>query len=824
MLFLRPVTGIALAISVSLPVQAKAIKTLAEQAADMPAEFREHFFNTPLSARIVLDGKLLGDAMIVLTENEQAKIVQFTDPGDSAYSESERQRWLKVFSYPVNLGQCEDSCPEGLLAVDYNLSDAKLALITTASETGPADRWFSLPEKGSSGLILNNQLSVNGNRQQTALGWNGGAEAATGKWSTVSQFQLDRSGGVDPDTRHAVTSLYSQREFQQHFIRAGLFTPDSQGLLHQPYTRGGGASTLVGVMAGSSDTLLKEEGFASLYPVYVTANREGVAEVYRDGSLINAQPVVPGMQVLDTTVLPAGIYEVEIRILEDGRETSRVTETINKPTRWRNTEQRLRYNLFAGEQRTLLNSDSTVATRGAAAGASLNYLLHPRAIVGMALQKTGKETQAGTSLDFQVSDPLQFYGNVWHSSETGNGFDTQAIFTHNKGNVALGHSRSWTRPATSRHVSYPASGQTEHNSTLSATWRLDSANNVSARISHHSKGNGPGVDVGYSSRTTIAGTAINWRLSGFDRPYQQSSSLRNRGVSLSLSFPLGGDKRSGNVSVGSRTDTSGARDLYASASLSQQWGENSLIRETSGTLTADRYGAGISTYNRFDTPVAEGSFWGQRSSIDGQLSGGLNTGSTLAFGNGKATMARQSAHHQGGGMIVDVISDDDNAELVALHQSGSSKLKPGRNFIPVEAWKPGHIQLAFPGTDAPALKIEPEYLDYHHIRGGVSAHEVRVMKTLTVIGRLVDSAGEPVSGAQVINHAGRTVTGSDGLFTLELHEKNPVITVEHASGTQCEIRLNPGSQKQGDMVFAGNLLCSDITLADNTRHSLHREG
>ncbi|WP_250146072.1 TcfC E-set like domain-containing protein, partial [Escherichia coli] len=80
--------------------------------------------------------------------------------------------------------------------------------------------------------------------------------------------------------------------------------------MHQPYTRGGGASTLVGVMAGSSDTLLKDAGFASLYPVYVTANREGMAEVYRDGSLINAQPVVPGMQVLDTTVLPAGIYEV----------------------------------------------------------------------------------------------------------------------------------------------------------------------------------------------------------------------------------------------------------------------------------------------------------------------------------------------------------------------------------------------------------------------------------------------------------------------------------------------------------------------------------
>lgn len=104
---------------------------------------------------------------------------------------------------------------------------------------------------------------------------------------------------------------------------------------------------------------------------------------------------------------------------------------------------------------------------------------------------------------------------------------------------------------------------------------------------------------------------------------------------------------------------------------------------------------GLSTYNRFKTPFVEGSFWGQRSSIDGQLSGGLNTGTTMAFGKGKAVMTQEAAHHQGGGMIVDVISDDDSAELVALHRSGSAKLKPGRNFIPVDAWKPGVVQLDF---------------------------------------------------------------------------------------------------------------------------------
>lgn len=117
------------------------------------------------------------------------------------------------------------------------------------------------------------------------------------------------------------------------------------------------------------------------------------------------------------------------------------------------------------------------------------------------------------------------------------------------------------------------------------------------------------------------------------------------------------------------------------------------------------------------------------------------------------------------------------------------------------------------------MKIEPEYLDFHHIRGGVSTHEVRVMKTVTVIGRLVDMNGEPIGGAQIVNHAGRTLSESDGLFTLELHQNNPVITVEKTSGKKCEIRLNPEKQNHSEMIFAGNLHCNDIASANIARGS-----
>lgn len=267
--------------------------------------------------------------------------------------------------------------------------------------------------------------------------------------------------------------------------------------------------------------------------------------------------------------------------------------------------------------------------------------------------------------------------------------------------------------------------------------------------------------------------------------------------------------------MGSRTDTQGERDFYTSASVNQQWGENSPIRSTLATLTGDRHGVGVSASNQFDTALAQGSFWTQSSTQDSRLSGGINTGSLIAFGKGEVAISKLPSYNQGGGVIVNVDSDDQNAQLLAFYPGGQKTLSAGRNFIPVDAWKPGTIQLDFAGTDAPALKIEPEYLSYQHIRGGVNAYNVRVMKTVTVMGRLVNSKGEALGGANVVNHASRTMSESDGLFTLEMQKSIPVLNVEQRSGATCEIKLDPNAphSTQDDVWFVGNLVCDGLTQA-----------
>lgn len=789
----------------------KLTQTLAEQVTAMPADFREHFYNAPLSTRVYLNGKLLGNAIVVFTDDEHMQLTAFTDAAESTYSEAERQRWYRNLSSPFRLGKCESQCKDGLQAVDYRLSNAQLSIFTAGSADGKSG-WHTLPETAETGLILNNQLSATGGeKQNSALGWLGGFEAGIGNWTAINQFQLDRNSGADASSRYAVSSLYLLRESQNTFYRIGLFMPDSQGVLRQPYSQGGWVSTLVGVMAGSSDALLKDGDTPSLFPVYVTANREGVAQVYRNGTLINTQPVVPGLQTLDTAPLPGGIYEVEIRVLEDGQETSRTTETINKPANWRTPGQRLRYNVFAGRQESLWSNTTNRDEEKPAAGASVNYLVLPALTAGAALQKTGREQQAGLSMDWQIGQQ-QLYGNVWRSSVAGVGFDTQMLWLHDRGNVAVNYSLS--RPDSTGWQN-DSRRHAIHTTSLSSTWLLSLTDSITGRISHTDRSGAPGLDLSYNTRSMLAGKSINWRLAGYDRPYREGSTLRNRGAALSMSFSLGTEGRSVSASVGSRSDSQGARDLYASASVNQEW-QHAFFRNTSLTATADRHGAGFSTHNQFDAPVATGSFWGQSSSMDNRLSGGVNLGSTLALGGGKAVMSAQTLHHEGSGLIIDVISDDPTAHLLAYHSGGSTSLSPGKNFIPVNAWKPGNVQLDFPGTEAPPLKIWPQYLDYHMVRGGVQAKEVRVMKTLTVMGRLTDKTGLPLGGARMINHAGHTISESDGIFALELHENNPVINIEHHSGLQCDIHLNPAEQKREDMIFMGNVACDDGVIAEKT--------
>ena len=791
------------------------------QAEYLPDGFQEHFFDVPLAVRIDVNTQLLGDALVILGRDESIRLLSFTDTQDSTLPEAQRAEWLELLSRPVPLGSCTKSCANGLVALHYNLQESQLSILTDDAERKGAEaQYHTLPEGGSAGLIVNNQLNLargGGSEASTAARYNVQASSSIGNWTQVASAELARTGEPGAPTYHSLNQLYGQREFAGNFFRLGYFTPDALGVYRRPRNFGGSPDTTLGFMYGTSDSLAVNNSSPSTYPIYVTPSRQGLVEVYRDGVLIYSQAVTSGLQTLDTRRFPGGIYPVQVRLIEDGQVTSSTEEVIYKPNNWRNADQPWRYSVFGGKRRQLFNNwgDGVLYDQGLTYGALVNYLVHPRVILGADAQRVAQKMQYGSSIDWSLSDRISLYSNVYQTAGYGTGIDVQARYQYQGGSALFSHSRSWLD--TRNDIDYldtvairpktRYNGRTQSTS-LALTRRLSTSSSLTGRVSHSSGNtNGTGVDMSWLRSSKLFGSDVNWQVSLFDRPSTISTgSRRNRGIDLSLNLALG--KPGGNLSasIGSRTSRDGEREINGSVGYNKTL-NGDFFKSYSTSLTGDSYGVGLSGTTQFETRLLNGDAYAQRSSYNGELSGGLNLSSTLAFGAGTVA-ASGNFYGNDGAMIVDLDSDIDNLILRADDMSGSygAELKPGRNIVPVGAYKSGTVHFDFSGNDAHAAAIQPSQTRYHLNKGGVIYQQVRVLKTLSVLGRIVDPQGRPMAGAHILNHASSGVTEADGFFVLEMSESSPSLEINHRGQPACSVVLNPAEHKRENNV----LLVSDI--------------
>ncbi|PJK34534.1 pilus assembly protein PapC [Pseudomonas sp. S10E 269] len=800
--------------------------SLLSQSKGLPKDFEEHFFDVPLAVRVELDQQSLGEAMIVLGRDDRITLLEFTDTDESTVSAAERGRWEQLLQQGMPLGNCERSCPAQLLAVHYNLQESLVSILTENVErNAQIKRYYDQPEAGSLGLIVNNQLNLNGGQDEDVGGRYGlEASASLGNWTQALNLQVSRFGGGDTSLRHAVHELYTQREMEGRFLLLGYFMPGSNGLTRQIRSFGANPDTAVGMMFGSSDSLLINNPKPSVYPIYVTASRQASVEIYRNGLLINSQPVAAGLQSIDTRPLPGGIYDVEVRLVEDGLVTSTTQELVYKPNNWRNADERWRYSTFVGRETKLLSNWEEQSTGFITYGAGINYLAHPRVILGLSTRKVREKMQFGSSIDWSLANNSSLYANVYQTQDHGTGMDVQGMHSYGHGSVVVSHNRSWldtrrtyeTLPDGTRlRPTRVFNGRTS-NSSVSVNHRLSNKSSISSRLAY-SEGNveGLGLDLGWNQRGKFLNSDANWRFSVFDRAATASTGdKRNRGVDLSVSVALGAPGEQWSASIGSRTARDGSRDNNGSLTY-QRTLDDHLLQSVSATVLTDTYGLGLSGRGSFATDALYGDGFVQRSSFNGNLTGGLNLSSTVAVGGSKIVMSSQSQGH-GAGMIVDVETDLDDIQLRADDLSGgSSVLRPGRNFVPITAYKSSTLAFDFDGNHPPAASIQPARSSYHLNKGGVDYRQIRVMKTVTVLGRLLDAQGKPLKGHHVINHASRGVSEVDGFFSMEMSANSPTLEVRYANQLLCQFRLDPSQgRRESDVLMIGDLRCTPDSLAE----------
>ncbi len=214
-----PMMPIAIALALLVCTSALAAPTpgavtstsLLTQAQGLPAGFSDHFFDVPLAVRVELDQQLLGEALIVLSQDERVTLLEFTDSGESKVPAATRDTWQSALEKGIALGPCTQSCPQQLVSMHYNLESSQLSIITQNVEhTSDAPRYHPQPEGGSRGLIINNQLNLNGGQDEDLGGRYGlQASASLGNWTQVFNLQLARQSGDEEQLRHAIHELYT---------------------------------------------------------------------------------------------------------------------------------------------------------------------------------------------------------------------------------------------------------------------------------------------------------------------------------------------------------------------------------------------------------------------------------------------------------------------------------------------------------------------------------------------------------------------------------------------------------------------------------------
>ncbi|QYX65063.1 CS1-pili formation C-terminal domain-containing protein [Shewanella putrefaciens] len=786
--------------------------TLLKQYQDLPDGFSEHFFNAPLTVRITIDNKLLGEGEIVLGLDTSVQLLKLIDVSESDIDERQQQFWITQLNQKHKLGLCQKTCQGDILAIEYNLENSQLAILTAKIEKQELNsHYYALPEQGSYGALFRQQLNWSQSDESTHAGrYNLQAQASLGQWTTLLEGEVTQNN--EETLNSSIQQLYTERQNEGHFYRLGYFSPYAQGLVRQPIIYSGSSQAVMGVMLGDSNQLLVDRAYASATPIYVTPNRAGMVEIYQNGQLINSQQIKAGLQALDTKVLPSGIYEVEIRILEDGQVTERRREIINKPIQWQNTEDPFRVNWFAGEKLSEITNWDDESRRGLSTGVLANYLLTPAIILGAAVQFVDKGWHYSISADWDWNQQLRFFGNWVMDEQQGSDFDLQAVYSYRQGSFVLSHQQQLSQ---SQHIDItnPKSQKTS----VSLQHNLGKGHSISAYLSHQSE-QGQGIDLGWQYSGKLWGRQISWSVNAFDRPGNINTlGQRDQGGALYFSMNLGDQTRRIGGGLGSRTSRSGGQEQHAYVDYQQQLDWRGI--ETIGMgLNTDSYGVGATVNSRFSNDIVSGDVYAQSSSYNGGISGGINLDSMLALGQqGELSISGQSQNYDAG-MIVDVIADSPDIILQADDEHGGSvRLKPGRNLVPVTAYRSGSVQLAIQDFDDTPSVIQPSVLHYHLNKGGVSYQQIRVMKTVTVIGRLVDQQGRPLKGALIANHAGRSLSEADGFFAVEMSERHPSLQVEYQGIQECNLELDLHRVKrEQNLLLLGNITCHAQSWAQQT--------
>ncbi|MCU6336879.1 TcfC E-set like domain-containing protein [Enterobacter quasiroggenkampii] len=777
--------------------------TLASNIRGLPEDFRRYFYNSEIIVQVYLNDDQLFDAAISLSEDGHIQLLRTIDE-DPAAEESTRALWKGILTRGLDAGKCTKDCPSGLMAVEYSLDNSVLKIYTSKYERNKNETtYISLPDDTPGGAIIFNDLTATTSGSSRSWGLNSSLTASLGGWSQKASFQSSGNDGKYQYRNSSLYELFSQKELKGHFIRLGLFTPDND--TGNVQTSGFGYDSVAGLMWGTSDTLLTSSDSVSAWPVYVTGRNQSVAEVWRDGRLIHTQQLQAGVQALDTRRLPAGIYDITVKIIENGQTVDTQQAQIYKTQGWNNPDKWWRLNLWGGQKYTLASgSDRMSDDNPFAVGGGVDILAHPRAILGVSGAVTDKEHQLRTRTNITLSpDDSLFAQYTLGNNEYQTSQNTDIRYYRNipgGGSVNL-YWRSTTTDVYGHRTTTRQQGDAWGTS-LSLRLPRSSSLILSGQYMDTAWRSGFGADLSATTLANVSGREMTFRFSGYDRP-GFNDKRRDHGVSFGVSISLAPTARH---LISGET---GMNQNQGYSSLNYQWqpGDDSSIRTVGGGVSYSASNTVVSGNASVDTPYGSGDGYIQHNSQGNSNSAGANLSQVLVMGGGKvASSNANNGRSMESALIVDVDTDDDSAGIIATGELTEVPLVKGRNVVPAELWKKNEVQFTTRGGES--VQIYPERQSLQMNRGSVQHIQVKAVKTVTIVGMLKNERGQLLTNRYVSSDVSSAVINPEGVLTLDSGMDNAKLKVRGESGLSSLECLIPKRKDNHQKVqFAETIYC-----------------
>jgi Mat/Ecp fimbriae outer membrane usher protein len=611
-------------------------------------------------------------------------------------------------------------------------------------------------------------------------------------------------------------SLGLQREHRGKKLSAGLIRSDSPGFEFV------NTEHFMGVSLESSLTTRTDLDQSNGNDILLFLSSRSLVEVYRDNRLLYSSYYDVGNQLLDTSSLPSGSYNIEIRTTDLSGNTNIDTRFYSKSARLAPTDQGL-YFFQAGSLVESGRGDLLPEQLNNFVRAGYRKRLSASMGAGLALSATEDSRLLELSV-FKQGQNFEFSSGLAYEDDSTLGISAELRLNYEFIDLDLSTRQilNSAQPSQSAALRQLADSQTEYRANLRFRSKIGMWN-LFYRDSNREATSNPllaadidlAIEAVYveSFNRSNRNYGMRWNYNGMKfRGGQLRASAelsRNNDATLfvlGLTYNFGSRQRQYSIAprmtAGTDEDGNSYSRLEGSSSTNWRMGNAEQHRLN---LRAQRQGQSIIEANYQNTAssaandiTARYDFSAKQLSYNGSLRSTIATTRTSsAFGN--------SQNGQSAFLInIDAAEDDSSEYEVLVNGSPKGKTQPGRTLlVPVAPYETYNVKLVSKGESLINLK-ENNFVKTVY-PGNVIALEWSAQTVKVGYGRILDAAGQPFSNAVVSTSGGISMSDQYGYFQLEVTEDTSSFDVRRGDDT-CQVNFTQDNA-QKMVVPLGDLVC-----------------